>query len=59
MKEEEMEITGSEARQKVILRQGIETPLAKELVGIPGAVQFQPVSDRGKLTETRGLTQTT
>lgn len=32
MKEEEPEITGSEARQKVILRQGIDTPLAKELV---------------------------
>ncbi len=32
MKEEEPEITGSEARQKVILRQGIETPLAKDLV---------------------------
>jgi hypothetical protein len=32
MKEEEMEITGSEARQKVTLRQGIETLLAKELV---------------------------
>lgn len=32
MKEEEIEITGSEARQKIILRQGIETPLAKDLV---------------------------
>ena len=32
MKEEEPEITGSEARQKVILRHGIETPLAKDLV---------------------------
>ncbi len=32
LKEEEPEITGSEARQKVVLRQGIETPLAKELV---------------------------
>ena len=32
MKEEEPEITGSEARQKVILRKGIETPLARELV---------------------------
>ena len=32
MKEEEPEITGSEARQKVILRQGIETPLARDLV---------------------------
>lgn len=32
MKEEEPEITGSEARQKVVLRQGIDTPLARELV---------------------------
>ena len=32
MKEEEPEITGSEARQKIILRQGIETPLAKDMV---------------------------
>ncbi len=32
MKEEEPEITGSGARQKVILRQGIDTPLAKDLV---------------------------
>jgi len=32
MQEEEPEITGSEARQKVILRQGIETPLARGLV---------------------------
>jgi uncharacterized protein YajQ (UPF0234 family) len=32
MQEEEAEISGTEARQKVILRQGIETPLAKELV---------------------------
>ena len=32
LKEEEPEITGSEARQKVIMRQGIETPLAKDLV---------------------------
>lgn len=32
MKEEEPELTGTEARQKVILRQGIDTPLAKELV---------------------------
>jgi len=32
MKEEEVEITGSEARQRVILRKGIETPLAKDLV---------------------------
>jgi uncharacterized protein YajQ (UPF0234 family) len=32
MKEEEPEIGGSEARQKVILRKGIETLLAKDLV---------------------------
>ena len=32
LKEEEPEITGSEARQKVVMRQGIETPLAKDLV---------------------------
>jgi uncharacterized protein YajQ (UPF0234 family) len=32
LKEEEPEITGTEARQKVIMRQGIDTPLAKELV---------------------------
>jgi len=32
MQEEEVEITGSEARQKVILRKGIDTPLARDLV---------------------------
>ena len=32
IKEEEPEVTGSEARQNIILRQGIETPLAKDLV---------------------------
>ena len=32
LKEEEPEITGSQARQKIIMRQGIDTPLAKELV---------------------------
>jgi len=32
MKEEDVEISGSEARQKVILRQGIETALARDLV---------------------------
>lgn len=32
LQEEEPEITGSEARQKVIMRQGIDTPLAKDLV---------------------------
>ena len=32
MREEQAEITLSEARQKVILRKGIETPLAKSLV---------------------------
>jgi uncharacterized protein YajQ (UPF0234 family) len=32
LKEEEVEIAGSEARQKVIMRKGIDTPLARELV---------------------------
>jgi uncharacterized protein YajQ (UPF0234 family) len=32
MKEEEPDLSGNEARQTVILRQGIDTPLAKELV---------------------------
>ena len=32
LQEEEPEITGTEARQKVIMRQGIDTPLAKDLV---------------------------
>ena len=32
MQEEELEITGSEARQKIILRRGIESLLAKNLV---------------------------
>lgn len=32
MQEEEPEITGSEARQEIILRQGIETLLSKDLV---------------------------
>lgn len=32
MKEEDVEISGNEARQKVILRQGIETSLARDLV---------------------------
>jgi len=32
LKEEEIEITGSEARQKVIMRKGLDTPLARELV---------------------------
>ena len=32
VKEEEVEITVSEARQKIILRRGIDTPLARELV---------------------------
>ena len=32
MQEEEPELTGSEARQKVILRKGIETTLARDLV---------------------------
>ncbi len=32
MQEEAPEITGSEARQKVVLRSGIDTPLARDLV---------------------------
>ena len=32
LKEEEPEITGSEARQKIIMRQGIDSPLARDLV---------------------------
>ncbi len=32
LKEEEPEFSGNEARQKAIMRQGIETPLAKDLV---------------------------
>ena len=32
MQEEDIEITGSEARQKVVLRKGIDTPLARDLV---------------------------
>lgn len=32
LQEEEPELSGNEARQKVILRQGIDTPLARELV---------------------------
>jgi len=32
LKEEEVEINGSEARQKVIMRKGLDTPLARDLV---------------------------
>ncbi len=32
LKEEEPELTGNTARQKVILRQGLDTPLARDLV---------------------------
>lgn len=32
LKEEEPELTGNEARQKVVMRQGLDTPLARELV---------------------------
>jgi len=32
LKEEEAEITGNAARQKVVMRQGLDTPLARELV---------------------------
>ena len=34
LKEEEPEVTGSEARQKVIMRQGLETSLSRDLVKI-------------------------
>jgi len=32
LKEEEVEISGNEARQKIVLRQGIDSPLARDLV---------------------------
>ena len=32
LKEEEVELTGSEARQKIIMRKGLDMPLARELV---------------------------
>lgn len=32
LKEEEAELTGREARQKITMRQGLDTPLARELV---------------------------
>ena len=32
LREEEIEIAGKEARQKIVLRKGIDTPLARELV---------------------------
>lgn len=32
LKEEEVELSGSEARQKIIMRKGLDTPLARELV---------------------------
>ena len=32
MKEEEPEFSGKEARQKIVLRRGIDTPLAREMV---------------------------
>jgi uncharacterized protein YajQ (UPF0234 family) len=32
MQEEEPEISGSTARQKIILRKGVDTPLARDLV---------------------------
>jgi len=32
LQEEDAEITGTEARQKITMRQGIETPLARDLV---------------------------
>ena len=56
MQEETPEISGSTARQKVILRQGIDTPLARELVKkikasklkVQAAIQGEKVRVSGK-----------
>jgi cyclic-di-GMP-binding protein len=56
MKEESPELTSSEARQKVILRQGIDTPLARDLVKklkasklkVQAAIQGEKVRVSGK-----------
>jgi hypothetical protein len=56
MKEEEPELTGSVARQKIILRQGIDTPLARDLVKqikaskikVQSAIQGEKVRISGK-----------
>ena len=56
MKEEDPEMTGSVARQKVILRQGIDTPLARDLVKqikaskikVQSAIQGEKVRVSGK-----------
>ena len=56
MKEEAPELTGSVARQKVILRQGIDTPLARDLVKqikaskikVQSAIQGEKVRISGK-----------
>ena len=56
MKEEDPEMTGSVARQKVILRQGIDTPLARDLVKqikaskikVQSAIQGEKVRISGK-----------
>lgn len=51
IKEEEPEITGSEARQKIVLRQGIDTPLARDLVKKIKAskIKVQPAIQGDKL----------
>jgi uncharacterized protein YajQ (UPF0234 family) len=56
MKEEEPEVSGSEARQKIILRQGIDTPLARDLVKkiktskikVQSAIQGEKIRVSGK-----------
>jgi len=56
LKEEEPELTGSEARQKVVMRQGLDTPLARELVKkiksskikVQSAIQGDKLRIRGK-----------
>jgi uncharacterized protein YajQ (UPF0234 family) len=51
LKEEEAEITGNEARQKIIMQKGIDTPLAKDLVKkIKGSkIKVQPSIQGDKL----------
>ena len=56
LKEEEPEITGSEARQKIVMRKGIEADLARELVKkikgsklkLPAAIQGDKLRVSGK-----------
>ena len=54
MQEETPEVTGSEARQKVVLREGIDTPLARDLVKkIKGSkLKVQPAIQGEKLRVT-------